>query len=102
DIKEVADDWEKIGLYDKRDAAKYLSEYLLKIHRMWCFNKKLDKKDDKTFIIYTDEGNLVLSQADILNTIDVDLELMDNQEERTWCVVRKDMTEEEKNNLSEL
>lgn len=55
--------------------------------------------NEKTFIIYTDEGNLALSQEGILNTIDADLDMMDNEEEMTWTVLRKDMTEEEINNL---
>ena len=56
---------------------------------------------DDTFIIDTDEGNLVLSQADILNTIDTDLDLMDNGEQRTWTVSKIDMSKEELNNLPE-
>jgi len=59
----------------------------------------INKNAERTYIIYTDEGNLALSQEDILNTIDADLDMMDNNEEREWRVLRKDMTEEEINNL---
>lgn len=59
----------------------------------------INKNAERTYIIYTDEGNLALSHEDILNTIDTDLDMMDNEEERTWTVLRKDMTEEEINNL---
>lgn len=59
----------------------------------------INKNADRTYIIYTEEGSLALSQEDILNTIDADLEMMDNEEEREWRVLRKDMTEEEINNL---
>jgi len=53
----------------------------------------------KTFIINTDEGKLALSQQDILNTIDADLDMMDDGDLMTWEVMRKDMTEKEIDNL---
>jgi hypothetical protein len=55
----------------------------------------------KTFIINTDEGKLALSQQDILNTIDADLDMMDDGDLMNWEVMRKDMTEKEINNLPE-
>jgi len=53
----------------------------------------------KTFILNTDEGKLALSQEDILNTIDADLDMMDNGDLMSWEVMRKDMTEKEINEL---